>query len=366
MTEASTRLQREASIPLGKQCAREEWEKFQSYLGADYDLLVYSRDFMNELAYRGNREGSKKVAIYHADRHYYVIRSLPKFLGYQSVCNNCMKSLRKGHVCSGSCPYCARSTPCEATSSVLCADCGLTFPSPSCFTNHLPRCSLRRRCSECGVNHSTALRHVCNRKYCTVCREMKDLEHQCFMAPKPLQALNPKQLYVFYDFESMLDADRRHVPNLCVAHAVCASCMHEPIDQQGVQCDCGRVRKVFKGEGTLDAFGTWLFSGRMSGGSVLKVIALAHNGRGYDMHFLLDFLHSRGVKPEIIRAGRKLMKIKYRSVICLDSLNFIPMALSKIPKTFALSELKKGYFPHLFNTWDRQDYVGALPRTRVL
>ncbi len=34
------------------------------------------------------------------------------------------------------------------------------------------------------------------------------------------------------------------------------------------------------------------------------------------------------------------------------------MALSKMPKTSGLSELKKGYFPHLFNTPDNQKYVG--------
>jgi len=30
----------------------------------------------------------------------------------------------------------------------------------------------------------------------------------------------------------------------------------------------------------------------------------------------------------------------------LDTLNFLPMALSKFPKTFGISEMKKGFFPH--------------------
>ena len=33
----------------------------------------------------------------------------------------------------------------------------------------------------------------------------------------------------------------------------------------------------------------------------------------------------------------------------LDFLNFLPMALSQLPKSFGLEELKKGYFPHLYN-----------------
>ena len=192
LTAASIRLQEEASIPIGIQCGREEWEKFQSFLGADYDLIVYSKDIMNELAYRGNRKGSKKVTIYHANSHYYVIRCLSTLLGCKEVYNKCLKQLRKGPVYAGSCTYCARSTPCEATSPVLCAECGLTFPSPPCHSNHLPRCSQKRRCSTCRVIHSTALPHNCASKYCTVCREMRNLEHQCFMTPKPLQDLNPK------------------------------------------------------------------------------------------------------------------------------------------------------------------------------
>jgi len=34
----------------------------------------------------------------------------------------------------------------------------------------------------------------------------------------------------------------------------------------------------------------------------------------------------------------------------IDSYNFIPLALAKCPKTFGHLELKKGYFPYLFNT----------------
>ena len=49
-------------------------------------------------------------------------------------------------------------------------------------------------------------------------------------------------------------------------------------------------------------------------------------------------------------------KIKFR-----DSLNFLPMPLKALPKTFGLTELKKGYFPHFFNRKENQCYVGPLP-----
>ena len=37
------------------------------------------------------------------------------------------------------------------------------------------------------------------------------------------------------------------------------------------------------------------------------------------------------------------------------------MGLSKLPSCFGLNEKKKGYFPHLFNIKDNQNYVGNLP-----
>lgn len=45
----------------------------------------------------------------------------------------------------------------------------------------------------------------------------------------------------------------------------------------------------------------------------------------------------------------------------LDSLNFLPMKLAKIPEAFGLEELSKGFFPHFFNTKGNQTYVGPYP-----
>jgi hypothetical protein len=45
----------------------------------------------------------------------------------------------------------------------------------------------------------------------------------------------------------------------------------------------------------------------------------------------------------------------------IDSLNFLPMKLSALPKAFGLTELKKGWFPHYFNSSENQTYVGPFP-----
>ena len=43
------------------------------------------------------------------------------------------------------------------------------------------------------------------------------------------------------------------------------------------------------------------------------------------------------------------------------TLSFFTMPLAAFPKTFGLTELKKGFFPHFFNTPANQSYVGPLP-----
>jgi len=62
-----------------------------------------------------------------------------------------------------------------------------------------------------------------------------------------------------------------------------------------------------------------------------------------------------------IRNGAKLLQVTFDNINFIDSLSFFQMPLSAFPKTIGLIELKKGYFPHLFNTPENQNYVGPIP-----
>ena len=75
---------------------------------------------------------------------------------------------------------------------------------------------------------------------------------------------------------------------------------------------------------------------------------------------------NNSLKPETIYSGNKIMMMKVRKfgIRFIDSLNFIPQPLKAFTKTFGLSELKKGYFPHYFNKPCNRDYVGPLPPKR--
>ena len=83
------------------------------------------------------------------------------------------------------------------------------------------------------------------------------------------------------------------------------------------------------------------------------------------------FLQHQLVKEErkiedIIAIGTKWLSFKVGQITFKDSFSFLPMSLSAFTSTFGLTELKKGFFPHLFHTPDHQDYVGALPAAPLL
>ncbi|XP_054718605.1 uncharacterized protein LOC129233999 [Uloborus diversus] len=81
--------------------------------------------------------------------------------------------------------------------------------------------------------------------------------------------------------------------------------------------------------------------------------------KGFDGHFILSWLLEQGTAPNVIPNGSKLMAITHPNlnIRIIDSFNFLPMALAKLPECFGLEELKKGYFPHTFNTRENQSYV---------
>ena len=92
---------------------------------------------------------------------------------------------------------------------------------------------------------------------------------------------------------------------------------------------------------------------------------VAYNMKGYDGYFLLGYLIDQSKRPDkIIYNGSKIMYMTVERglhIRVIDSLNFLPMKLSALPKAFGINELKKGWFPHHFNTRENQNYDGPYP-----
>ncbi len=51
------------------------------------------------------------------------------------------------------------------------------------------------------------------------------------------------------------------------------------------------------------------------------------------------------------------LTVPFCKIKMIDSINFLPQALAKLPEMFGFDELKKGYFPHLFNRKENQSVV---------
>ena len=148
-------------------------------------------------------------------------------------------------------------------------------------------------------------------------------------------------LHVFFDIEAMQHTGH-HVPNLLIAET--------ENDERPVR---------FKGEHCIQDFLEWLDT--LTKEDTRQVTVIADNFQGYDGYFVVDEYHHQHRIVEQIRNGAKLLQVTFDNIRFIDSLSFFQMPLSTFPKTFGLTELKKGYFPHLFNTPENQEYVGPIP-----
>jgi hypothetical protein len=144
---------------------------------------------------------------------------------------------------------------------------------------------------------------------------------------------------LFFYFECRQE-NGEHEPNLCIIH-------NEAGDEW-----------VFESDTTQKDFCEWLFNKEHE-----NCIVMAHNFQGYDSYFILQYLRQNGVKYDVIMRGAKVitLSVPMFKIKFIDSLSFIPMKLANFPKTFGLTELAKGYFPHLFNKKENEHYIGPLP-----
>ena len=281
-------------------------------------------------------------------------------------------------------------------------------------------CETWWKCTTCYKVINTTKRvkedHRCGEYHCTSCDKYVMRDHLCYLRSIPAkEEFIPK--FIFADFECNQDERAEctegyvplrnpdcmecqvgrtcspcskcqrcktswcgkptHKPNFVVAHTVCPSCIDRPVTSKstcqdcGTRCTrcedqdapcqgCGLREVIFEGQDTSSTFGKWLFSSQHK---YFKTVC--HNMMGYDGYFLLEYLIDQSMRPDkIIYNGSKIMYMtveKDLHIKVIDSLNFLPMKLSKLPEVFGLKELKKGWFPHFFNTRENQWYVGPYP-----
>ena len=375
-------------------CGLPEVDKFQKVID-NYQIIVLSAKHFNAIVYKGLRR-EKQIYLYHYENHFDIITSISSFLGKNYWCLECMKGydVKEKHRCSKVCKCCFTEGCLGITLKAPWRECGTChrmFAGTDCYANHCrPNrdgqsvCQKFYKCQKCYKVISHKKRkpedHMCGENMCWNCEEYVDPNtHRCFMKPIKLEDDSREkrkkkhkrrrgsgdlldesavdedgddstqedegedeegQKYLFYDIEARQE-DGRHIANLLIVQ-----------DENGFET-------VFKGEDCVEKFGEWLLDGTHQG-----AIVIAHNSRSYDSYFLCEYFYKECLLPKLILNGAKIMSMELEAaeIKFRDSLNFLPMPLKALPKTFGLNELKKGYFPHFFNRKDTQHYVGPLPR----
>ena len=99
---------------------------------------------------------------------------------------------------------------------------------------------------------------------------------------------------------------------------------------------------------------------------------LAHNGSGFDSHYLFRYLRSDfGFDVQPLYQGSRLLQFLVKSAAkdrdyvlrAIDTAQFFQSRLEDLPKQFGLDglDLKKGFFPYKFDSPDRWNYAGEFP-----
>ena len=403
--ELALRLHDEARVPPGP-CSYDALTQFsQAPSLRGYQILLVDAQRSFHITTFGPLQ-DKQLILLHNQNHYDVITKLPGFFGSSYVCAHCWKPYNTEglHRCTKTmlcgacrqkeCPDFLYAFPRHLKATERCQSCHRDFFGKTCLELHDGKthagkpatdslssvCSQRHRCPDCyqqNVGLSRIQRHRCKHVDCPSCHEYVNADdHRCFVQRAPQDKKKRKKtrqkgprakrgaaataephasedeeeeedlppLHVFFDIEAM-QPHEKHIANLVVAETDDDD--HPPQRFSGPFC----IRDFLKWLDTLTLHDT------------RQVNVLAHNFQGYDGYFVLHQYYDDNRIVQQIRNGCKLLEVKHDRIRFIDSMSFFQMPLSAFPKTFGLTELKKGYFPHKFNRPEDeyQNYVGILP-----
>jgi hypothetical protein len=368
-------------------CGPKEIEMFENSLGVIIKIIAADRfnevvyDTMNKTETLSEVLNKPIVYLYRTQNlensiyHYDVIVNITAFFHSSNFCNYCNEAYNHNrHQCKDItdwCYSCFRRN-CTYTDSIeneiktKCIQCNVTYRNKCCQGIHESEntCKTKYYCFICKQilvrkkiiegssfrlqnNNEIIKEHWCGRK-CRLCHKEVDPLHKCFLQKFPFKPKSCK--YLFLDFETS-QVNREHIPIFC--YLIWSVEENEVIKWE--------ERAIGLGEDITDEVGTFLFTKQFKDYTII-----AHNMKGYDGCFLLRYLAQNGYKPHLILRDKKILALLINSlqIRIIDSLNFLPMALSQFSKAFNLKTVK-GYFPHFFSSPEVFDYVGEMPKEEM-
>ena len=408
---AAKALHLQAGVAEGP-CGIIELQKFQHVL-SEYQIKVLSIDKPHMITFAGP-DKDKKILLVKVGDHYHGCNSYSGLLDTSYFCHECNKGYnnedRAHHPCNGTYCFACESRCCDDFKNAkaseppgqhpkptrLCSSCSRHFFRDQCYERHLQgttknrsMCETVKKCLTCcktygaapykrneSVNHPK-FKHTCGVDQCPFCKKYVPQDtHQCFIQPldesederkiitRPMSEVGDREvlgvdpdtgaalieenapLFVYADYEATTDQQGLQTPIM-----VCCESAEEDDTHVYYGEDCTASFFDYLDEQTVDEYG-----------DRRKVIVIFHNFKGYDGMFVIKYLYDnhRDVEDQIT-VGSKILSLRNHDLIFKDSLCFLPFPLASFPATFGLTEQCKGFFPHLFNTADNQDYEGVIP-----
>lgn len=316
-----------------------------------------------------NMERGTILLSYHLQHLTYIknIKSFMKYTGRKPFCCNCLKFENVKHKCEEyyNCEVCLLLFKTKKGYNshlnnriVECDNCGAQCHGQKCHDLHYcfpvenkkkQKNYANKKCCNCGNVHKYS--GECKYYKCRQCKEkvLKEEYHICAIKnePEPDEDDEEQNIdnYYAFDFESMLVPDQNnpeqtvHKVNLVVVK----KCFSAPSDFWVFNDLEGFVDFMESCEKTIHLF--------------------AHNMSGYDGRLLFDYLFKHRIPPrDMLWQGAKIIRMKYQKVVIRDTLFHFTTSLDALPKMFNLQDtFKKGWFPHLFNLPENQNYKGKYP-----
>lgn len=409
-TVKAKELHQLAGVPEGP-CGLAELRKFQHVL-PDYQIKVMAVDKPHMITFKGP-DSVKKILLVQVDDHCHGCNSFAGLLERSYFCHHCDKGFSNNDYLSHPCKKiwcrgCKRDT-CEDWQTVKaqtpfgelpdprgrCPNCNRSFYGATCYASHFQPiragdhsiCDHLKKCLACHSEYEAApklsknpvtsgYRHRCGWAECRFCeKDVDQATHQCFIQPVKAKEDQRKKkkvlesqvgarevvavdedgwcwveetppLFVYADYESMTDATGLQTPIL-----VCCESEEEEETTKCYGLDCTEQFFDYLDERCVNDYG-----------NDRELIVLFHNFKGYDGMFVLKYLYdNHRLVDKQITIGTKVLSLQNDLITFKDSLCFLPFPLSSFQATFGLTELKKGFFPHLFNTEANQTFVGPIP-----
>jgi len=186
-------LLQEIGIDLTNGAGIPEINRFQKHF-RDYKIVVYQGLGFDDVMFEFQTDSAKRLNLFYDDveRNYHVITELTGAMAKKYVYIACRKSCMRDitQVCDQKFNDGMASPPCAFCEVRFnCDECNTHFRSRSCFANHKQNSAKgkflherKRCCATCGIL-VTYENHECNKLFCAISKQNRDVVYLCYMRP---------------------------------------------------------------------------------------------------------------------------------------------------------------------------------------